>query len=79
MKAKSFGDYEFELTGSRNQLYSGDSDKYSCGFIDDAISADLFPGGQATGDVCFKIPRDETGLLLAYDGFEEGPTYMKLD
>ena len=77
-EAQSISDYQFELTGSRNRVYSG-FDEASCGLIEDALSADLFPGGQASGDVCFKIPRDETNLMLVWDGFIEGPTFLKLD
>ncbi len=77
-EAQSIADYQFEMTGSRNRLYSG-FDEASCGLIGEALSADLFPGGQASGDVCFKIPRDETNLLLVWDGFIEGSTFLKLD
>ena len=78
-EAQSIGDFEFNLTGSRNQLYNSYDDEYSCGFLEESLQADLFPGGQASGDICFRVPRDETNLLLVYDGFIEGDTYLKLD
>jgi hypothetical protein len=78
-EAQQIDDFLFELTGSRNQVYSSYDDDHSCGFIDDPISAELFPNGEATGDVCFRLPRDETNLLLVWDSFFEGPTYLRLD
>jgi hypothetical protein len=77
--AESIAEYEFSITGSRNELYSGFDEEHSCGFLDDSLDAELFPGGQATGEVCFRIPRDETNLLLVYDGFFEGNSFFKLD
>ena len=78
-ESQSIGDFEFNMTGSHNQLYNSYDDDYSCGFLDDSLQAELFPGGQETGDICFRIPRDETNLLLVYDGFFEGDSFFKLD
>jgi hypothetical protein len=78
-ESQSIGDFEFNMTGSRNKLYNSYDDEYTCGFLDDALQAELFPGGQETGDICFRVPRDETNLLLVYDGFIEGDTFFKLD
>jgi hypothetical protein len=78
--AESISDFEFQLTGSLNKVYSSFSDDNQCGQIDDDLNADLFPGGQARGDICFKVPRDETNLLLIWEAFgPEGKTYLKLD
>jgi hypothetical protein len=75
----AIGDFSFELTGSRNRLYSSYDSANDCGFFDEAFDVDLLPGGQTTGEVCFRIPRDEINLLLVWDSFFEGPTYLKLD
>jgi hypothetical protein len=78
-EAQSIGDFEFNMTGSRNKLYNSYDEDYTCGFLDDALQEELFPGGQETGDICFRVPRDETNLLLVYDGFFEGDSFFKLD
>lgn len=72
------GDFEFSLTGSHNELYSSYDQDHSC-FAPDSLDAQLFPKGKAQGDLCFRIPRDETNLLLVWNSFSTGQTYFKLD
>ena len=61
---------DFEVTGSSNVIYDSFSDGSSCGFYDDAISGEMFPGGSIEGYFCIQVPEDETDLLLiAAPGF----------
>jgi len=79
-KAEKISDFDFRLTGSLNQLYNSYDQKNSCGFIRNEIDADLFPGGQTEGDVCFRVPRDETGLLLVWRAdFGDKLSFFRLD
>lgn len=74
---------DFLLTGSNNSVYDQYSQETSCGQIPDEIQAELFPGGAATGTVCFQIPEEETGLVLIAElGFsfdQEGRRYLALE
>jgi hypothetical protein len=78
-KAANIDDFSFRITGSRNQLYSSYDGKHDCGSVPNELDADLFPGGEAKGNVCFKLTTDETGLLLVWQSFTGGdPTYFDL-
>jgi hypothetical protein len=76
---ESVSDFDFKLTGSRNELYSSFSQRNTCGSIPDEIGANLFPGGQTEGNVCFKLPADETALLLVWQATRGDLTYFKLE
>ena len=80
-KPASINDFNFRLTGSKNELYSAYSQKSSCGFsAPDEIDADLFPNGQTEGNLCFKVPADETGLLLVWEpDLSSDLTYLALE
>ena len=55
----------FSMTGSGNKVYEPYGDNASCGFdVPDELSAKLFPGGEAEGNVCIQVPRSERGLIL---------------
>jgi hypothetical protein len=45
--AQSIAEYEFSMTGSRNELYSSFDEEHSCGFLDDSRRRAI-PSGQAT-------------------------------
>ncbi len=77
-KPQQIGDFEFSLTGSHNELYSSYSNDHSC-FAPDSLDAQLYPKGTAQGNLCFRISKDETGLLLVWNSFSGGQTYFKLD
>jgi len=53
---------DFELVGSRNQVYK--TYERSCGVTPNSLEAELFPQGTADGTVCLQAGIDETGLLL---------------
>jgi len=61
-KADTITESDFELVGSRNQVYK--TFDRSCGVTPNDLSAELFPQGMAEGTVCFQVGIDETGLLL---------------
>lgn len=61
-EAASISEGDFELVGSRNQVYS--SFERSCGVTPNDLMAELFPEGTAEGTVCFQAGTDETGLIL---------------
>ncbi len=77
--AENIDDFSFAMTGSRNQLYTPYSEKTSCGVIPNELDANLFAGGETEGNVCFKVPSDETGLLLVWDSnFGRNLTFFAL-
>ena len=75
---QTINDFEFALTGSHNELYDAYDHDHHC-FGPDDLDAQLFPKGSTQGDLCFRIPRDETDLLLVWDSFAGGQTYFKLN
>ena len=53
------------MTGSGNKVYEPYGENASCGFdVPDELSAKLFPGGVAEGNVCIQVPRSERDLIL---------------
>jgi hypothetical protein len=72
--------FSLSLVGSRNQLYDSYSSRTNCGLIPNELDADLYPNGQAEGNVCFKVPSDETGFVLVWQGFLSSDlTYFALE
>lgn len=66
---------DVKITGSNNVLYDSFDEGVSCGFLDDTLSGEMFPGGQLEGYVCFQVPEDETDLLLVAEpsfSFDDG-------
>ena len=61
-KADTISEGDFEMVGSRNQVYK--TFDPGCGVTPNDLSAELFPQGMAEGTVCFQVGIDETGLLL---------------
>jgi hypothetical protein len=77
---ESISDFSVRLTGSRNELYSTYSEKTNCGIVPNELEANLFPGGQTEGNVCFRVPADERDLVLAWEPFfSDGFVYFSLD
>jgi hypothetical protein len=71
-EATTISEADFDLVGSRNQVYS--SFERSCGVTPNDLMAELFPQGTAEGTVCFQAGTDETGLILI-----AGPSWDKED
>ena len=71
--------HDFGLIGDNRLVYS--TFENSCGVIPDGLSAELFAGGKAEGNICFQIPNDESGLVLIHQpGFgAEGRRFLALD
>jgi hypothetical protein len=72
----SFG-VDFRLTGDRNMLYSRASVVEP-----EPLEGDLFPQGEATGQVAFEVPRDERNLLLFVNesaSFDSAPRFIALE
>ena len=67
---------EFKLVGSSAVKFSTFDN--SCGEVPDRLSADLFPGGVAEGNVCFEIPQSETDLILFHDPIFGPRKWMRL-
>ena len=78
-KPESVSGFEFNITGSRNQLYSQYDGEHDCGIIPDSLTADLFPGGETEGNVCFRVKKDETDFILVWDSFFDDLTYFALE
>ena len=74
---------DYKLTGSNNVVYDGFDDLTSCGFVESELRAELFPGGEAEGQICFEVPEDETDLILIVQPFfsfeDEDRRYLRLD
>jgi len=79
-KPENIDVYSFQLVGSRNELYDAFDAERDCGTIPNDLDAGLFPGGQAEGNVCFKVPSDETGFVLVWEEFfSDQLTYFALE
>ncbi len=56
------------LVGSNNGTWETFYSESSCGVIPDKFYlAELYRGGKKEGNICFRIPKDETNLLLRYE------------
>ena len=61
---------DFSLIGDGRVVY--DPFDHSCGSlptIPDELRGEIFPGGELQGNVCFEIPKDESGLILIHEPF----------
>ena len=56
---------DFELTGSANAVYH--TFRNHCGVYPDPLEATIYPGGRATGNLCFQADATETGLVLVHN------------
>ncbi len=73
---------DFELTGSSNVIYDGFEEGSSCGFLEDTLGGEMFPGGTIEGYFCIQVPEDETDLLLIAApgfGFDDGRRFFTLE
>jgi hypothetical protein len=61
-EAATISEGDFELVGSRNQIYQ--TFDRSCGVTPNKLRGELFPSGTVEGTICFQAGTDETGLLL---------------
>jgi hypothetical protein len=61
-EAATISQSDFELVGSRNQVYQ--TFDRSCGVTPNELRGELFPSGTVEGTICFQAGTDETGLLL---------------
>ncbi len=60
----TFSQIDFSLIGDRRAIYH---DIFGCGVIPNALDAEVFPDGNAEGNVCFTVPEDEGRFVLMYD------------
>ena len=58
---------DYSLIGGNRVVYTPFED--SCGVIPDELDAELFPGGQAEGNVCFQIESDDGNFVLIHEPF----------
>ena len=71
--SERISDRSFKLVGSRGVQYQTHREENRCGVIPDELSEHLYLGGYATGNVCFAIPTNETGLTFLYDTYHDDP------
>jgi hypothetical protein len=74
---------DFKITGSGNVVYDTFGDDTSCGFLEDTLQGEMFPGGSLEGNVCFQVPETETDLLLiaqpSFSFSDNGRRYFALE
>ncbi len=74
---------DYKITGSANILYDTFGDDTSCGFLEDTLQGEMFPGGSLEGNICFQVPEDETDLLLvaqpSFDFGNNGRRFFELE
>jgi hypothetical protein len=72
---------DFKVTGSSNVIHDSFDQGSSCGFYEDTISGEMFPGGTIEGWFCIQVPDNETNLLLIAEpgfGFSANRRYFAL-
>ena len=55
---------DFELIGSQRVVYK--TYTHSCGVIPDRLQAEMYPGGEVSGNVCYEVGADETEFVLIH-------------
>jgi hypothetical protein len=79
-EARKHRPISFRAWSARRTSSTTFDSKRDCGFIPDDLDADLFPGGTAEGNVCFKVPAEETGFVLVWqEFFGDTLTYFALE
>ena len=71
---------DYSLVGENRVVYTPFED--SCGVIPGELDAELFPGGQAEGNVCFQIEADDGNFVLIHKpaySFEGERRFLNLD
>ena len=57
----------YSLVGDNRVVYTPFENP--CGVIPDELGAELFPGGQAEGNVCFQVESDDANFVLIHEPF----------
>lgn len=74
---------DYKITGSANVIYDSFGDDTSCGFLEDSLQGEMFPGGSLEGNICFQVPENETDLLLvsepSFSFDDEGRRFFVLE
>ena len=58
---------DYSLIGNKRVVYTPFD--HSCGVIPGELDAELFPGGQAEGNVCFQIEASDGNFVLIHESF----------
>ena len=58
---------DYSLIGNKRVVYTPFD--HTCGVIPDELSAELFPGGQTEGNVCFQIEANDGNFVLIHESF----------
>ena len=58
---------DYSLIGDNRTVYTPFGN--SCGVIPDSLEAELFPGGQTEGNICFQIEADDGNFILIHEPF----------
>ena len=61
------GESDYSLIGNKRVVYTPFD--HSCGVIPDELGTELFPGGQAEGNVCFQIESSDSNFVLIHEPF----------
>ena len=70
----------YSLLGDNRVVYT--PFEHTCGVIPDELRAELFPGGQAAGNVCFQVASDDANFVLIHEpfwSFDGGRRFLSLD
>ena len=58
---------DYSLIGDNRVVYTPFENP--CGVIPNELAAELFPGGQAEGNICFQIESDDSNFVLIHEPF----------
>ena len=71
---------DYSLIGDNRIVYTPFEN--SCGVVPEELRAELFPGGQAEGNVCFQVEADDSNFVLIHEpflSFEGERRFLNLD
>ena len=72
---------DYDLVGDNRAVYDDEFRDHCSGIIPGELSAELYPGGQAEGIVCFEVPADDSNFILIHQpgSRDENRRFLKLE